>query len=58
MFDDEVVVVVVVVVVYVACFLTLSAAPPGKMFLTTAPLFRLPLIPNPNPLPSLVNTIT
>ena len=28
------------------------------MLRTTAPLFRLPLMPKPNPLPSLVNTIT
>jgi hypothetical protein len=38
--------------------LTLSAAPPGKMFLTTAPLFLLPLMPKPNPWPSLWSTIT
>ena len=38
--------------------LTLSAAPPGKIFLTTAPLFLEPLIPKPNPFPSFVNTIT
>ena len=38
--------------------LTRSAAPPGKIFLTTAPLFRLPDIPNPNPAPSFRNSIT
>ena len=38
--------------------LTLSAAPPGKMFLTTAPLFRLPEMPKPKPAPSLRSSIT
>ena len=38
-------------------WLTRSAAPPGNIFLTTAPLFLLPLIPKPNPFPSLVSTI-
>ena len=37
---------------------TLSAAPPGKIFLTTAPLLRLPEIPKPKPAPSLRSSIT
>ena len=43
-----------------SCFfsLTLSAAPPGKMFLTTAPEFLEPEMPKPKPLPSLFRMIT
>ena len=38
--------------------LTLSATPPGRMVLTTTPVLRPPIIPNPNPEPSFIRSIT
>lgn len=38
--------------------LTRSATPPGRMVLTTTPVLRPPMMPNPRPLPSFMRFIT
>lgn len=38
--------------------LALSATPPGKMVLTTTPVLRPPMMPNPSPDPSFTRSIT
>ena len=37
---------------------TTSAIPPGRMVLTTTPVLRPPMIPNPSPEPSFTRSIT